>query len=254
MRRTAICLVLLRSGKVIDVNSLASHDPVRLVKEGITARNIVVRCNDARIRLDRPPRPCNRLFRQIEGQSLPVKLIHTRRFGDDRGWFVETYHRPRWAADGVVDEFVQDNHSYSKLAGTIRGIHFQVPPHAQAKLIRCTRGRIIDYAVDLRAGSPSYGRHVAVELSPETGDQLYIPVGFGHAFVTLEPDTEVMYKASDIYVPACDTGIRWDCPTIAIEWPLPSEGPVLSNKDRTLPTLAEWDSPFAYDGGPLQPL
>ena len=185
---------------------------------------------------------------------MPVKLIHTRRFADDRGWFSETYHRPRLAAQGVVEEFVQDNHSLSRLAGTIRGIHFQAPPHAQAKLVRCTRGRILDYAVDLRAGSPTYGRHVAAELTPDNGDQLYIPVGFGHAFVTLEPDSEVIYKVSDIYAPETDGGIRWDCPTIGIDWALPSTGPVLSDKDMRLPVLSEWVSPFTYDGEPLRPL
>ena len=182
---------------------------------------------------------------------MPVKLIHTRRFGDDRGWFVETYHRPRLAAHGVAEEFVQDNHSYSKQAGTIRGIHFQAPPHAQAKLVRCARGRILDYAVDLRAGSPTYGHHVAAELSAGNGDQLYVPIGFGHAFVTLEPDTEVIYKVSDVYAPEAEGGIRWDCPTIGIDWPLPPEGPTLSPKDMTLPVLAGWVSPFAYDGEPL---
>ncbi|WP_443027854.1 dTDP-4-dehydrorhamnose 3,5-epimerase [Sphingomonas sp. SRS2] len=183
-----------------------------------------------------------------------MKLIHTRRFGDDRGWFSETYHRPRLAEQGVADEFVQDNHSLSKLAGTIRGIHFQAPPHAQAKLVRCSRGRIIDYAVDLRAGSPTYGQHVAAELTADNGNQLYIPVGFGHAFVTLEPDTEVIYKVSDIYAPETDGGIRWNCAMIGIDWPLPSTGPVLSDKDMRLPALSEWTSPFAYDGEPLRPL
>lgn len=185
---------------------------------------------------------------------MPVKLIHTRRLIDDRGWFVETYHQPRWAALGVTVDFVQDNHSFSRLAGTIRGIHFQTPPHAQAKLVRCARGRIIDYAVDLRAGSPTYGQHVAAELSAENGDQLYIPVGFGHAFVTVEPDSEVVYKVSNIYAADCDGGVRWDCPAIGIAWQLPPGGPVLSAKDRALPVLAEWDSPFAYDGEPLRPL
>lgn len=184
---------------------------------------------------------------------MPVKLIQTRRFGDERGWFIETYHRPRLAALGVAEEFVQDNHSYSKPAGTIRGIHFQAPPHAQAKLVRCSRGRIMDYAVDLRAGSPTFGRHVAVELSAENGLQLYIPTGFGHAFVTLEPDSEVIYKVSDIYVPETEGGIRWDCPAIGIDWPLPASGPVLSAKDRVLPLLPGWTSPFPYDGEPLRP-
>lgn len=187
----------------------------------------------------------------IPGPDSPVKLIRTRRFGDDRGWFSETFVDHRWAEQGVDVRFVQDNQSYSRPVGTIRGIHFQTPPHAQAKLVRCTRGRIMDYAVDLRAGSPTYGSHVAVELSADNGDQLYIPVGFGHAFLTLEPDCEVMYKVSDYYAPDCDGGIRWDCPDIGIDWPLPSEGPTLSDKDRKLPTLAEFVSPFAYDGQPL---
>jgi len=186
--------------------------------------------------------------------TATVKLIHTRRFGDDRGWFVETYHKARWTEQGVACDFVQDNHSYSAPVGTIRGIHFQSAPHAQHKLVRCTRGRILDYAVDLRKGSPTYGHHVVAELSADNGNQLFVPIGFGHAFVTLDPDTEVMYKVSDFYAPECDGGVRWDCPTIGIDWPLPAEGPVLSPKDELLPHLADFDSPFAYDGNPLLPL
>lgn len=186
--------------------------------------------------------------------SNPVKLIKTRRFGDDRGWFTETFQMDRWAQQGVTCAFVQDNHSFSKSAGTIRGVHFQRPPHAQDKLVRCTRGRIIDYAVDLRKGSPTYGHRVAAELSADNGDQLFIPTGFGHAFITLEPDCEVIYKVSDFYAPDCEGGIRWDCPALAIDWPMPSGRPLLSSKDELLPLLAELDSPFAYDGNPLQPL
>lgn len=146
---------------------------------------------------------------------------------------------------------MQDNHSYSASAGTIRGIHFQAPPHAQAKLVRCTRGRIMDYAVDLRAESPTYGKHIAAELSADNGDQLFIPIGFGHAFITLEPDCEVIYKVSDYFAPDCDGGIRWDCPQMAIDWPLGGKGPILSPKDSNLPVLADFISPFAYDGKPL---
>ena len=186
--------------------------------------------------------------------ASPIKLIETRRFGDDRGWFMETFHAEKWAAQGIDVSFVQDNHSFSANVGTIRGIHFQSPPHAQDKLVRCSRGAIIDYAVDLRKGSPTYGKFVAAELSAENGKQLFVPVGFGHAFVTIAPDTEVLYKVSDVYAPECDGGIRWDCPTIAIDWPLPPEGPTLSGKDTTLPVLAEFDSPFTYDGNPLLPL
>jgi dTDP-4-dehydrorhamnose 3,5-epimerase len=184
----------------------------------------------------------------------PVKLISTKRFGDDRGWFTETYNEVTWAKYGVACRFVQDNHSLSAFTGTIRGIHFQTPPHAQVKLVRCSRGRIIDYAVDLRKGSPTYGQHVSAELTAENGLQLFVPVGFGHAFVTLEPDTEVQYKVSDVYAPQCDGGIRWDCPDIGIDWPLPASGPTLSDKDVKLPTLAGFDSPFVYDGNPLLPL
>jgi dTDP-4-dehydrorhamnose 3,5-epimerase len=184
----------------------------------------------------------------------PVKLIKPRRFGDSRGWFSETYVDRRWAEAGVDVTFVQDNHSYSAPVGTIRGIHFQVAPHAQDKLVRCVRGRILDYVVDLRAGSPTYGQHVSVELTAENGHQLFVPIGFGHAFVTLEPDTEVIYKVSDYYAPDCDGGVRWDCPTISIDWPLPPSGPMLSSKDEQLPTLAEFNSPFIYSGDPLGPL
>lgn len=185
---------------------------------------------------------------------MPVVLIKTRRFGDSRGWFSESFVDRRWREQGVDAKFVQDNHSYSASAGTIRGIHFQVPPHAQAKLVRCVRGRIMDYAIDLRAGSPTFGKHVAAELSAENGDQLYIPVGFGHAFITLEADCEVAYKVSDYYAPECDGGIRWDCPDVGIDWPLHGNQPSLSAKDGELPLLSEFSSPFAYDGNPLNGL
>lgn len=186
--------------------------------------------------------------------SNPIKLIKPRRFGDNRGWFSETYVASKWAEQGVDATFVQDNHSYSAPVGTIRGIHFQRAPHAQDKLVRCVRGRILDYAVDLRAGSPTYGQHVAAELSAENGHQLFVPVGFGHAFVTLEPDSEVIYKVSDYYAPECDGGVRWNCPAIGIDWPLPPSGPALSAKDEQLPTLAEFDSPFTFSADPLLPL
>lgn len=183
-----------------------------------------------------------------------TKLIVPKRFGDDRGWFMETYSVQMLARHGIDLTFVQDNQSYSRPVGTIRGIHFQATPHAQAKLVRCIRGRIMDYAVDLRAGSPTYGHHIAAELSAENGAQLFVPVGFGHAFVTLEADTEVAYKVSDVYAPDCDGGIRWDDPDIGINWPLPASGPILSPKDTQLPLLADFRSPFQYDGAPLGPL
>lgn len=180
-------------------------------------------------------------------------LIKPKRFVDERGWFSETYKRREAAQLGIGEEFVQDNHSLSRPAGTVRGLHFQTPPHVQAKLVRCVRGRIMDYAVDLRKGSPTYGRHVATELSAENGWQLYIPVGFAHGFVTLEEDCEVAYKVSDYYAPAHDGGVRWDDPDIGIAWPLPASGPVLSPKDERLRLLAEFESPFPYDGEPLAP-
>ena len=183
-----------------------------------------------------------------------MKLLRPRRFHDDRGWFMETYSEKILAAHGIQDHFVQDNQSFSTLAGTVRGIHFQRPPHAQAKVVRCLRGSIMDYAVDLRRGSPSYGHWVSAELTAENGYQFYVPVGFGHGFVTLEPATEIAYKVSDVYAPGCDGGIAWDDPTICIQWRLPPTGPVLSDKDKALPTLAEFDSPFAYNGLPLLPL
>ncbi|WP_425989021.1 dTDP-4-dehydrorhamnose 3,5-epimerase [Brevundimonas sp. TWP2-3-2] len=183
--------------------------------------------------------------------SKDVKLIEVRRFGDARGWFSETYAEAKYAAMGVDVRFVQDNQSYSALSGTIRGIHFQTPPHAQAKLVRCVRGSIVDYAVDLRKGSPTYGQVAYAELSAENGRQLFVPVGFGHAFVTLELDTEVAYKVSAVYAGDCDGGVAWDCPEIGIDWPLPETGPVLSAKDKVLSRLADFDSPFVYDGVPM---
>lgn len=184
-----------------------------------------------------------------------VQLITPRRFGDSRGWFSETYVDRRLAEqNGIADRFVQDNESFSPHVGTIRGIHFQTAPHPQAKLVRCARGRIRDYAVDLRRGSPTYGQHVSAELSADNGAQLFVPVGFGHAFVTLEPDTLVSYKVTDYYAPDCDGGVRWDCPHIGIDWPLDGRQPTLSDKDLLLPCLSDFDSPFAYDGDPLEPL
>ncbi|MCX7326087.1 MAG: dTDP-4-dehydrorhamnose 3,5-epimerase [Hyphomicrobiales bacterium] len=185
----------------------------------------------------------------------PVQLIKPRRFGDDRGWFTEVFSEAAFAACGLTDRYVQDNHSLSRPIGTLRGLHFQTPPHGQAKLVRCIRGSIFDVAVDVRAGSPSFGRWVGATLSAENGHQLYIPVGFAHGFVTLEADTEVTYKVTDIYAPAHDGGIIWNDPDIAIDWPIaPGAEPVLSAKDMKLGALKDFASPFAYDGRPLLPL
>ena len=185
--------------------------------------------------------------------ASPVQLIEPKRHGDARGWFTETYNRDTFAARGIDCTFVQDNHSLSVPAFTLRGLHFQAPPRAQDKLVRCIRGRIFDVAVDLRVGSPTYGRSMTAELSAENGRQLFIPIGFAHGFLTLEADCEVVYKCSDTYAPDADGGIAWDSAGIA--WPLPAgAAPELSPKDRTLPRLADFASPFAYEGGPLQPL
>ncbi|MDI1295656.1 MAG: dTDP-4-dehydrorhamnose 3,5-epimerase [bacterium] len=182
--------------------------------------------------------------------SIRVQKIATRRFSDDRGWFSETYPAPKLLDIGIDTVFIQDNQSFSSTIGTIRGIQFQRPPHAQAKLVRCVKGGILDYAVDLRKGSPTFGRYVVADLSADNGCQLYVPIGFGHAFVTLEADTEIAYKVSDIYAPDCDGGVAWKDPTIAIDWPVPQDGAVLSDKDRKLPPLSEFDSPFEYDAPP----
>lgn len=180
-----------------------------------------------------------------------VILITPRKFGDNRGWFSETFNERRERDTGIHDQFVQDNQSYSRDLGTLRGIHFQAPPHAQAKLVRCLRGRILDIAVDLRKGSPTFGNYVSAELSEENGSQLYIPVGFGHAFVTLESNCEVAYKVSDYYAPEADGGIRYDCPDLAIDWPELGRDITLSVKDSALPFLKDFDSPFEYDGNPM---
>jgi dTDP-4-dehydrorhamnose 3,5-epimerase len=185
----------------------------------------------------------------------PVQLIDPKRHGDARGWFTESYSERAFAARGIDIRFVQDNHSLSKPAFTLRGLHFQTPPHGQDKLVRCIRGRILDVAVDIRAGSPTYGTWVAAELSAENGRQLLVPIGFAHAFLTLEDDCEVTYKTSDFYAPDCDGGLRWDDPAIGVDWPIPAGGaPELSAKDAVLPLLADFVSPFAYDGRPLAPL
>ncbi len=186
---------------------------------------------------------------------MPIpKLIVPKRFGDERGWFAESYNRRRLADDGIDIEFVQDNHSFSAQRGTLRGIHFQAPPCAQAKIVRCLAGAIWDVAVDLRSGSPTYGQWVAATLTAGGGEQLYVPVGFGHGFLTLTDNAEVAYKASDYYAPECDAGVRWDDPDMAIAWPLNGISPILSEKDRQLPLLSGFPSPFRYDGTPLASL
>jgi len=175
-------------------------------------------------------------------------MLTPARFGDGRGFFSESYNKARLAEHGITTEFVQDNHSLSARAGTVRGLHFQVPPHAQAKLVRCGRGRLFDVAVDIRAGSPTYGQWIGVELSFENGRQLYIPEGFAHGFVTRQDDTEIVYKCSDFYVPDFDGAVRFDDPAIGIDWGIDGQEPVLSDKDRAAPPLAELKTPFVWHG------
>nr|WP_170615854.1 dTDP-4-dehydrorhamnose 3,5-epimerase [uncultured Ruegeria sp.] len=185
---------------------------------------------------------------QIEDTSLEgVKILTPARFGDNRGFFSESWNRKRMEDAGLNFEFVQDNHSVSATVGTLRGLHMQTPPHAQDKLVRCGRGRLFDVAVDIRKGSPTYGKWVGVELSAENGKQLLIPAGFLHGFVTREPDTEIVYKCSDYYAPDCDRSVRFDDADIGIDWELEID-PVLSAKDEAAVTLAALDNPFVYEG------
>jgi len=184
---------------------------------------------------------------QIEQTALPGVLILTpQRFGDHRGFFSESWSRQRMADHGLDFDFVQDNHSLSAAVGTVRGLHFQTPPHAQDKLVRCGRGALLDVAVDIRRGSPTYGQWVGVELSAENGRQLLVPAGFAHGFATRAPDTEIVYKCSDYYAPDCDRALRFDDPAIGIDWGLTTD-PILSDKDAAAPLLADLDSPFVWE-------
>jgi len=186
---------------------------------------------------------------QIVSLDIPeVKLITPKRFGDARGFFMETFSAPKLAEHGIERDWVQDNHSLSARPGVLRGLHFQAPPHAQAKLVRVTRGRVWDVAVDIRKSSPTYGRWVSAELSADNDQQMFIPEGFAHGFITLEPDTEFLYKVSSVYAPQSDGGVRWDDPDLNLPWPLDEiEGdPQLSEKDAKLPKLADFNSPFIY--------
>ncbi len=173
-----------------------------------------------------------------------VVLIEPKRFHDMRGFFCETYNATALAKQGIDVAFVQDNVSLSTAAGTVRGLHFQSPPYAQDKLVRVVRGAIWDVAVDIRPGSPTYGKHVGVELSAENGTQLFVPAGFAHGFATLRPLTEIVYKVSAPYSPEHDHGIFWDDPVLRIDWPVSADKAVLSPKDASHPLLSEIDNPF----------
>lgn len=177
------------------------------------------------------------MFEDLEIEGL--KLVTPRKFGDERGFFSETHNASTWDKAGLHYQFVQDNHSLSRDVGTVRGLHFQTAPFAQDKLVRVVQGRILDVAVDLRRSSPTFGRHVAVELSKENWRQLFIPIGFAHGFVTLEPDTEVLYKVTNFYSPNHDFGLAWDDPDLGIDWPDAAKNAMLSAKDQKWPRLRD---------------
>ncbi len=172
-------------------------------------------------------------------ESIDGVIEYTpKRFGDDRGYFTETHNRRTFTDLGIDVDFVQDNESLSAQVGTVRALHFQIAPSAQGKLVRCSRGALLDVAVDIRHGSPTYGDHVAVRLDPEAGNQLWIPPGFAHGFCTLEPDTMISYKVSGgYYDPACDRALLWSDPALGIDWPVSPEDATVSDKDHKAPTL-----------------
>lgn len=185
---------------------------------------------------------------KIESTILSdVFIITPRRFGDHRGFFSESWSCKALEAEGLfLPRFVQDNHSMSAEVGTVRGLHFQAPPHAQGKLVRCGRGAIFDVAVDIRKCSPSYGKWFGLELSYSNGKQLWIPEGFLHGFMTLEPNSEIIYKCTNYYAPECDGVVRWD--SCDIVWPISNILPVISEKDAHAPLLADFNSPFIFEG------
>lgn len=173
-----------------------------------------------------------------------VKLLTPAVHRDQRGWFTETWNSNTLQAAGIAASFVQDNQAYSNVRGTLRGLHFQLPPAAQDKLVRVISGSILDVAVDLRRGSATFGRHVSVVLTAEAGTQIWVPKGFAHGYVTLSDATEVAYKVTDYYSPACDRGIRWDDPGLGIDWQVAPSDVVISDKDGKLPRLADISTPF----------
>ena len=177
--------------------------------------------------------------------QLTTVLITPKRYGDHRGFFAETYSRKKYLEHGIDIEFVQDNHSISREAGTLRGLHFQNPPNAQAKLVRCGSGAIYDVVVDIRKGSPNYGKWQGYELTAENGYQLYVPIGFAHGFITLKPYSEIVYKCSDYYFPESEGSILWNDPNIKINWSQDHD-PICSAKDAAAPLFKELESPFIY--------
>lgn len=184
---------------------------------------------------------------KFELTTIPdVLLIAPRKFGDERGFFMETFRNDRFQEMVGNVPFVQDNQSLSRDAGTVRGLHFQLPPKAQGKLVRCISGSVLDVAVDIRQGSPTYGKHVAIELSAENAFQLWIPPGFAHGFCTLKPNSEVSYKVTEYYSPEHDRGLLWNDPLLEILWPISGDRAVLSAKDQKHPGLSALESNFSY--------
>jgi len=185
---------------------------------------------------------------EVASMAIPdVKLIRPKKFGDARGFFSEVHNESTMREAGLDIRFVQDNHSWSEAPGVLRGLHFQIPPSPQAKLIRVVRGSIFDVAVDIRMGSPTFGKWVSVEISADNWNQILVPRGFAHGFLTLEPNTEVIYKVDGYYDPGADSGLIWDDPDIGIKWPA-GITPQLSDKDMKLQRLYNWESPFVYEG------
>jgi len=186
---------------------------------------------------------------QYQCLSIPeIILLSPKRFGDGRGFFSETFNAKAYQDIGIDADFVQDNHSLSSEPFVIRGLHFQTPPFAQDKLVRVTRGSVLDVAVDIRHGSPTFGSHVSAILSSDNWNQLWVPKGFAHGFCTLEPDTEFLYKVSGYYAPENDAGLAFDDPALGIDWPVPDGcTPLLSDKDKDHPKLSDIDKYFSYD-------
>lgn len=181
----------------------------------------------------------------VETDIPGVRILRPKAFGDSRGTFSETYNRRVFADAGLDVEFVQDNQVHSAFVGTLRGLHFQRPPHAQAKLVRVILGTIFDVAVDIRRGSPTFGRHVAVRLDGATGDQIFIPAGFAHGYCTLVPDTTVFYKVTAYYAPKSEAGLLWNDPALKIDWPIERDKALLAPRDSDFPTLADLPEYFS---------
>lgn len=185
----------------------------------------------------------------VKNLRLPgVMVLTPRRFSDARGHFFEAYSEKTFAAIGITTRFVQDNQSLSVAKGTVRGLHFQLPPAAQAKLVRVLQGSVYDVAIDLRVGSPTYGQCDGATLTADGGEQIFVPRGFAHGFCTLEPDTVVAYKVDEFYAPASDSGLIWNDPTLGVRWPVAACDAVLSDKDTTHGRFADFKSPFRYEG------